>query len=159
MFYWGRMPLTPCNSNRSKTILKKRLIGVVDPDGRVETSTWRRKIDPKVGPAILSGGFGFEIKDGVMDVELIARKKTWLLLAKYLNENRGLALRSIILMFYDRRSGRFIDSPDNPVVIAIGVLQTTIARTLKVADLDAAIERIRQFATKPIRFRKPTFEA
>jgi hypothetical protein len=136
----------------------RRLFGVVEPDGRVETSTWRRKIDPKVGPAILGGGFGFEIKDGVMDVELIAAKKTWLLLANYLDANRGPDLRRIILIFYDRHSGTFIDSPDNPVVIAIAVPQTTIARTIKVADLDAAIDRIRQFAAKPMKFRKPTFE-
>jgi len=39
----------------------------------------RGSIDLKVGTAILGGGFGYEINDGVMDVEMIAGNKTWLL--------------------------------------------------------------------------------
>lgn len=80
----------------------------------------RGSIDLKVGTAILGGGFGYEINDGVMDVEMIAGNKTWLLLAKHLDEYRCRHLRQIILMFYDRYSGTVIDSSDNPVVIAIG---------------------------------------
>lgn len=135
-----------------------KIIGVVWPDGRVETSTRRGSIDSRIGPAILSGGFAYEIAAGVMDIEMIAGKKTWQLLAKHLDECSGQDLREIVLMFYDRYSGTVIDSPDNPVVIAIGWPRTTIARTIKVTDLDAAIDQVRRFAAKPIRFRKPTFE-
>jgi len=152
------MSLRSSKSTCSKVTGSGKIIGVAWPVGRVETSTRRSSIDLKIGTAILGGGFGYEINDGVMDVEMIAGKKTWLLLASHLVEYRDENLRQIILMFYDRYSGTVIDSPDNPVVIAIGWPRTTIARTIKVADLDAAIDQIRQFAAKPIKFRKPTFE-
>jgi hypothetical protein len=152
------MPSRYINASRSKVTGSRRIIGVVWPNGRVETSMRRGSIDLKIGPAILGGGFGYEINDGVMDVEMIAGNKTWLLLAKHLDEYRCRHLRQIVMMLYNRHSGMVIDSPDNPVVFAIGGPRTTIARTIKVADFGAAIERIKQFAAKPIKFRKPTFE-